>query len=154
IQLDASVLEISRWTNEVSHNSTTIFLRTASGQLDVKVSKQFAAEMERTTKKYPPSQTAVQMLYSGHDEKQASADNKSIFRDLLPFPDQGRIFIGFPTHQTTGFCSHVAGRFIPTVERESIDFVDNCLKVWNHELLSMAGLLSRIMYEGNLKIRL
>lgn len=151
VQLDATKMEVSRWTREVSTSTTTIFLRTASGNLDVKVSKQFSNEMERTTKKYPPSQTAIQILYVGHDEKQASADDKSIFKDLVPFPEQGRIFIGFPTHQTTGFSSHVAGRFIPTVERESLDFVDKCLQVWNHELLSMAGLLSRTLYEGKLQ---
>ncbi|KAF9280093.1 hypothetical protein BGZ68_007509 [Mortierella alpina] len=150
VQLDATKMEVSRWTREVSTSTTTIFLRTASGNLDVKVSKQFSNEMERTTKKYPPSQTAIQILYVGHDEKQASADDKSIFKDLVPFPEQGRIFIGFPTHQTTGFSSHVAGRFIPTVERESLDFVDKCLQVWNHELLSMAGLLSRTLYEDEL----
>ncbi|KAK5827481.1 hypothetical protein F5H01DRAFT_331562 [Linnemannia elongata] len=150
VQLDATKMEVSRWTREVTHTSTTIFLRTASGNLDVRVSKQFSNEMERTTKKYPPSQTAIQILYVGHDEKQASADNKSIFKDLVPFPEQGRIFIGFPTHQTTGFSSHVAGRFIPTVERESLDFVDKTLQIWNHELLSMAGLLSRALYEDEL----
>ncbi|KAF9088566.1 hypothetical protein BGX23_007256 [Mortierella sp. AD031] len=150
VQLDATKMEVSRWTREVTNVQTTIFLRTASGNLDVKVSKQFANEMERTTKKYPPSQTAIQILYVGHDEKQASADNKSIFKDLVPFPEQGRIFIGFPTHQTTGFSSHVAGRFIPTVERESLDFVDKTLQIWNHELLSMAGLLSRSLYEDEL----
>ncbi|KAG0011532.1 hypothetical protein BGZ80_000622 [Entomortierella chlamydospora] len=150
VQMDATRMEVSRWTREVTTSVTTIFLRTASGNLDVKVSKQFAAEMERTTKKYPPSQTAIQILYVGHDEKQASAENKTIFKDLVPFPEQGRIFIGFPTHQTTGFCSHVAGRFIPTVERESLDFVDKSLQVWNHELLSMAGLLSRALYEDEL----
>ncbi|KAF9933479.1 hypothetical protein FBU30_005320 [Linnemannia zychae] len=150
VQLDATMMEVSRWTREVSHVSTTIFLRTASGNLDVRVSKQFSNEMERTTKKYPPSQTAIQILYVGHDEKQASTDNKSIFKDLVPFPEQGRIFIGFPTHQTTGFSSHVAGRFIPTVERESLDFVDKTLQIWNHELLSMAGLLSRALYEDEL----
>ncbi|KAG0338943.1 hypothetical protein BG000_003116 [Podila horticola] len=150
VQLDATRLEVSRWLGEVTTTTTTIFLRTASGHLDVKVSKQFSNEMERTTKKYPPSQTAIQILYVGHDEKQASAENKTIFKDLVPFPEQGRIFIGFPTHQTTGFSSHVAGRFIPTVERESLDFVDKCLQVWNHELLCMAGLLSRALYEDEL----
>ncbi|KAF9904314.1 hypothetical protein BX616_001345 [Lobosporangium transversale] len=150
VQMDATRMEVSRWTREVTTTVTTIFLKTASGHMDVNVSKKFAAEMERTTKKYPPAQTAIQILYVGHDEKQASTENKSIFKDLVPFPEQGRIFIGFPTHQTTGFCSHVAGRFIPTVERESLDFVDKCLQVWNHELLCMAGLLSRAIYEDEL----
>ncbi|KAG0223448.1 hypothetical protein BGW41_005587 [Actinomortierella wolfii] len=149
VQLDATKMEVS-WLGEVSTKNMSIFLRTASGHLDVKVTKQFAAEMERTTKKYPPSKTFIQILYLGHDEMEASSNTKSIFKDLIPFPDQGRIFIGFPTHQTTGFSSHVAGRFIPTVERESLDFVDKCLQIWNHELLSMAALLSRVLYEDEL----
>ncbi|KAK9702383.1 hypothetical protein K7432_011269 [Basidiobolus ranarum] len=150
IQLDATMMDISRWKGEVTTSTSSIFLRTASGHLDVKVTKQQATEMERTTKKYPPSQTKIQILYSNFDDKTATADKKEIFKDLVPFPEQGRVFIGFPTHQTTGFCSHVAGRFIPTVERESLDFVDKCLQRWNHELLSMAGLLSRILYEDEM----
>lgn len=32
------------------------------------------------------------------------------------------------------------------MERESIDFVDKTLNIWNQELLSTSGLLSRIIY--------
>ncbi len=33
------------------------------------------------------------------------------------------------------------------MERESIDFVDRTLALWNQEVLSMCGVLSRIIYE-------
>lgn len=34
-----------------------------------------------------------------------------------------RVFIGHATGQTTGLGGHISARFIPTVERESIDLV-------------------------------
>jgi hypothetical protein len=33
------------------------------------------------------------------------------------------VFIGHATNQTTGLGGHISGRFIPTVERESVDLV-------------------------------
>src|SRR5205823_8229374 len=98
---------------------TSIILRIASGNLDVKVSKAFSAEMERITKKKPPSKTTIQMIFTGFDEYNSSRDCNenvpSVFKDLLQYPEQGRIYIGFSTHQTTGCCSHLAARVIPTV---------------------------------------
>lgn len=41
--------------------------------------------------------------------------------------------------QTTGMGGHLSARFIPTVERESIDLVDKFVSVWNKELLWVAG---------------
>ena len=152
VQMDATQLMISEQTREIRTIESQVFLRTASGKVDVNVSEKDAVEMERTTKKYPPKQTTLQLQYHGHDETETEGptDNKTIFKDLLPFLEQGRIFIGFPTHQTTGFCGHIAGQFIPTIERENLDFVVKCLRDWNHELLSIAGLLSRMIYEDEL----
>jgi hypothetical protein len=97
----------------------SIFLRIASGNLNVKVSSAFSLEMERTTKKKPPNKTTIQMIFTGFDEHNSSGDNNKkispVFKDLLPYPEQGRIYIGFPTHQTTGCSSHLAARVIPTV---------------------------------------
>ena len=95
---------------------SSIFLRIASGNLNVKVDNETSREMERTTKKKPPNKTTIQMIYSGFDEHNSYNKNiSSVFKDLLPYPKQGRIYIGFPTHQTTGCCSHLAARVIPTV---------------------------------------
>ncbi|KAG9080781.1 hypothetical protein FRC06_006170, partial [Ceratobasidium sp. 370] len=38
-------------------------------------------------------------------------------------------------------------RFIPTVERESIDLVDRNVSQWNKELLYVGGFLARVVYE-------
>ncbi|CAG8499425.1 7450_t:CDS:10, partial [Scutellospora calospora] len=161
VQLDVertiipSKFSLTRMTlNDYPIEETSIFLRVASGHLDVRVTKAFSSDMERTTKKKPPSQTIIQMIFTGFDEQYFSEDkNKKIsgvFKNLLPFPEQGRIFIGFPTHQTTGCSSHLAARLIPTVERESIDLIDKTLAVYNNEMLSLAGILSRILYEDEM----
>ena len=50
-------------------------------------------------------------LFEVYNTKEVSP----IFKDLLPYPEQGRVYIGFPTQQTTGCCSHLAARVIPTV---------------------------------------
>ncbi|CAG8770308.1 4843_t:CDS:2, partial [Acaulospora morrowiae] len=126
----------------------------ASGHLDVRVPKAFSNEMERTTKKKPPSTTSIHIMFTGYDEHSYSSDRNEkvseIFKNLLPYPEQGRIFIGFPTHQTTGCSSHLAARLIPTVERESIDLVDKTLAVYNNEMLCLVGILCRILYEDEM----
>ncbi|KAI8369380.1 uncharacterized protein BYT42DRAFT_617411 [Radiomyces spectabilis] len=128
----------------------SIFLRVVGAALGVSVSREYEREMERATKKKPPKTTKFQLVYTGQEELESSEKNSLIFKDLIPFPHQGRIFIGFPTHQTTGCCSHMAARFIPTVERESIDFADRYLSLWNKELLAVGGTLSRIIYNDTM----
>lgn len=162
-------------------------VRMATGTFNVKIPKHQASEMERTTKKQPPRQTMVSLLYptwkqgdnvqddtgsNGFKDTSALVEGggpvreglrgvvssllggvrgNSILSALSPYPSSGRIYIGFPTHQTTGFSSHVAGSFIPTVERESIDLVDPSLRAWNIELLTAAGILSRLLYEMEMR---
>ncbi|KAI7858717.1 hypothetical protein BDC45DRAFT_531271 [Circinella umbellata] len=128
-----------------------IFLRVVTASLDVNVARSFEKEMERSTKKKPPKKTNFQLVYTGREELDASENNSTIFKDLIPFPNQGRVFIGFPTHQTTGCCSHMAARFIPSVERESIDFAERYLRIWNTELLTVGGLLCRIVYNSEME---
>ncbi|KAI8973522.1 hypothetical protein BDF20DRAFT_837459 [Mycotypha africana] len=129
----------------------SIFLRVVTGSVKVNVSQSFEKEMERSTKKKPPKMTKIQLVYTGKDELDASENKNQMFRDLIPFPHQGRVFIGFPTHQTTGYCCHMAARFIPTVERESIDFADRYISLWNKELLVMGGLLARLVYNDEME---
>ncbi|KAI8067960.1 hypothetical protein BC940DRAFT_273450 [Gongronella butleri] len=150
------------WTNLLSSRSVktnadglpmesgSMFLRVVSADLGVQVPFDLVREMERSTKKKPPRQTRFQLVYTNKDELDASEHSLDLFKDLVPFPQQGRVFIGFPTHQTTGCCCHMAARFIPTVERESIDFADRYLSVWNRELLAVGGLLARIVYNDDM----
>ena len=133
----------------------TVFMKIASGSLSVSLPRSIEKDMERTTKKSPPKTTEMSIIYSSFDEHEGSLTTSAktnIFEDLLLSPgDQGRIFIGFPTHQTTGCSIHLAAHLIPTVERENIDFVDKTLGAWNQEMLSMGGLLGRIVCEDDLE---
>ncbi|CAG8651073.1 778_t:CDS:2, partial [Cetraspora pellucida] len=119
----------------------SIRFQIASGNLKVQVQDEFSLEMERLTKKKPPRQTAVQIILPGYYDKPSNTDESlDIFKDLLPFPDQGKVFIGFRTHQTTGY----------SVERESIDLVQKTLLEYNTEMLCMAGILCRLLYEDEM----
>ncbi|CAK7243666.1 MAG: hypothetical protein STHCBS139747_005192 [Sporothrix thermara] len=71
-----------------------------------------------------------------------------IFASVLPSKKPGgRIFIGFPTMQTTGAGLHVsAPSLIPTVEREAIDLNARWVRNWNMELLRVAGILTRLAF--------
>ena len=119
------------------------FLRIATAQLSVTIGPKFAVEFERAQKKSPPKQTKVSLLCISKAEFDASTHNDPVFADLIP-RGQGRVYIGFPTHQTTGFGGHVgAPALVPTVERESIDLADAQLRVWNGELLGCVGIFAR-----------
>ncbi|WVR07080.1 hypothetical protein IAU60_004119 [Kwoniella sp. DSM 27419] len=130
-------------------------------QADVKVAVPgaFARELERATKKQPPTRMPASLVFSRGEEdeqvqnpegKPAARDVAGVFSGLCP-PLNGdqsaKVFIGQATSQTTGIGGHIAARFIPTVERESIDLVDRHVSVWNKELLWIAGHLSRLVYE-------
>ncbi|CAG8586335.1 13835_t:CDS:10, partial [Racocetra persica] len=129
----------------------SIRFQIASGNLKVQVQDEFSLEMERLTKKKPPRQTAVQIILPGYYDKSSDTNESlEIFKDLLPFPDQGKVFIGFRTHQTTGYSVHLAARVIPTVERESIDLVQKTLSEYNTEMLCLAGILCRLLYEDEM----
>lgn len=130
-------------------------------QADIKVtvSAPFARELERATKKAPPSRMPASLVFSREDETTTAADGSAIsetkraaavFAGLCPPLDgdkSAKVFIGQPTGQTTGIGGHLAARFIPTVERESIDLVDRHVSHWNKELLWVGGFLGRLIYE-------
>ncbi|KAF2818552.1 hypothetical protein CC86DRAFT_308972 [Ophiobolus disseminans] len=133
----------------------TIFLQVSTIEVATRVSRNFAAEIERATKKPPPKATKIQLLTSPYQESSAALALGSgktaqlaskIFAEVLP-TKAGRIFIGFPTAQTTGYLAHVsAPSLIPTVERENVDMNARYISTWNIELLRVAGLGCRITY--------
>jgi hypothetical protein len=133
----------------------TVFLHVNTASISTSVSKNFSLELERATKKPPPRTTRLAVLTTSYDESelsQALADSASkamdIFASVLPHK-AGRIFIGFPTHQTTGLAAHIsAPSVIPTVERESIDLNARWVRTWNQEMLRAAGIVSRIAWTG------
>jgi Protein of unknown function (DUF3684) len=138
----------------------TVFLQISTVNIQTSVSKTFAAELERATKKPPPKSTRIAILTTSFEETAASQSNfvgvasdkgDILFSSVLP-TKHGRVFIGFPTAQTTGMLCHIsAPSVIPTVERESIDLNARYVKTWNTEMLRVAGIACRIAYGGNMQ---
>lgn len=138
-------------------SQSSIFLQVTTGSIQTKVSAAFSAELERATKKPPPKSTRLAILTSSYDETLASesssgqgAGNKAadVFASVLPSKKPGgRIFIGFPTGQTTGAGMHIsAPSVIPTVEREAIDLNARWVRNWNIEMLRVAGIMTRLAF--------
>jgi hypothetical protein len=142
-------------------NSSTIFLRATSANFKTNVAASFASELERATKKPPPKTTKISILTSSYDETQASQDSigdgaigkaTDVFASVLPSKKPGgRVFIGFPTMQTTGAGLHIsAPSVIPTVEREAIDLNARWVRTWNQEILRAAGILTRLAFANEM----
>ncbi|KAF2006235.1 hypothetical protein P154DRAFT_517895 [Amniculicola lignicola CBS 123094] len=136
-----------------------VFLQVLTVEAETRVSRSFSTEIERATKKPPPRKTRVALLTSPYHESSAiqaqgsgttASLSSKIFSEILP-TTSGRIFIGFPTAQTTGFNAHVsAPSLIPTVERENVDMNARYISTWNIELLRVAGLACRISYGSDM----
>ncbi|WQF79713.1 Putative histidine kinase/HSP90-like ATPase superfamily [Colletotrichum destructivum] len=146
--------EISEDVTKIS--TSTIFLRVTTAWVKTSVSTSFATELERATKKPPPKTTKLAILTSSYDETMASESSRSdtvsksvdIFASVLPSKKPGgRIFIGFPTTQTTGAGMHISAQsVIPTVEREAIDLNARWVRTWNVEMLRAAGIMTRLAF--------
>lgn len=133
----------------------TMFVHVNKATVRTFPNQNFSAELERATKKPPPKTTTVSLLCASYDETIASSSFASdtkiecpkVFDSFLPVNGKGRIFIGFTTNQTTGLNIHISTpSIIPTVERESIDLNNRFVRVWNVEILRVAGLIARISW--------
>lgn len=142
----------------VALTADNVFLRVTTAIIKTSVTSTFAAELERATKKPPPRSTKIALLTSSYDETEASlkanpiAKSVDIFASVLPNKKPGgRIFIGFPTHQTTGAGIHLsAPSVIPTVERESIDLNARWVRTWNEEMLRASGIIARLAFSSEM----
>ena len=141
----------------MGESTATIFLHVNKAAIRTTVGQKFASELERATKKPPSRNTMVSVLTATYDEHVASASTMSgqvqgtmnIFSSVLP--TKGRIFIGFPTNQTTGMQAHISTpSVIPTVERESIDLNNRFIRTWNVELLRVAGIVARLSWNSEM----
>lgn len=139
----------------MGESTATIFLHVNKATVRTLVSQGFSSELERATKKPPPKSTTVSLLSASYDEQVASTSSgkasmaPKIFGTFIPTDGKGRVFIGFTTNQTTGLNVHISTpSIIPTVERESIDLNNRFIRVWNVELLRVAGIVARVSW-GN-----
>ncbi|KAG1730664.1 uncharacterized protein EDB91DRAFT_1059251, partial [Suillus paluster] len=135
-----------------------------SAQVTTNPSKDLHKGLKAMTKKDPPSHFDFEMVYFSKEEQDARAEEEkndpimgSIFRGpqgLFPQLDGYAtcFFPGQSTAQTTGIGGHMSGRFIPTVERGSIDLtILIYFSEWNEELLYVGGFLARLVYEREIR---
>ncbi len=128
----------------------SIFLHIYTADIRPSVSGNFAKELERATKKKHPRTTRVALLSPIYDASKSTV-SVDVFSTILP-KTSGKVFIGFPTAQTTGVLCHLSmPSSIPTVERESLDFQARWVMTWNAELMRAAGILCRIVWTAEME---
>ncbi|WEW61964.1 hypothetical protein PRK78_007464 [Emydomyces testavorans] len=139
----------------ISFTSSSVSFHINTAKVQTSVSHSFGQELLRATKKPAPKITSLAVLTSSYVFKTTTnvfgqSDTKSVFATVLP-SKSGRVYIGFPTHQTTGLNAHIsAPSIIPTVERESIDLNARWVRTWNTELLRAAGIICRIAWAAEM----
>lgn len=131
----------------------TVFLHINTASIQPSISSSLSKELERATRKPPPKKATIAILTPSYDANiatGASASQSEILASILP-TKAGRVFIGFPTAQTTGLNAHVsAPSVIPTVERESIDLNTRYISKWNIEMLRAVGVVCRIAWSAEM----
>ena len=143
--------------NESEDMTTTfkasVFLHINTASIQCSISRSLTSELERATRKPPPKKTTVAVLMPSYDAgiaSQASSQHSDVLSSILPSKG-GKVFIGFPTQQTTGLNAHIsAPSVIPTVERESIDLNTRYISKWNLEMLRAAGITCRIAWNAEM----
>ncbi|KAG2107835.1 hypothetical protein BD769DRAFT_1500283 [Suillus cothurnatus] len=132
-----------------------------SAKVTVSAKSSLEKGLQSATKKKPPKDFPFEMVFFSKDEhdkqsQEEEAGNGNVFRGpqglcpRLEAEHHARIFIGQSTAQTTGMACHMSGRFIPTVERGSIDLANGHVSKWNEELLYVGGFLARVAYDSEM----
>jgi hypothetical protein len=132
--------------------SASVFLHINTASLQPSISKDLSKELERATRKPPPKRATLAILTPSCDVNPTTgaSSQSEILSSILP-TKAGRVFIGFPTAQTTGLNAHVsAPSVIPTVERESIDLNTRYISKWNLEMLRAVGIVCRIAWSAEM----
>ncbi|KIJ11344.1 hypothetical protein PAXINDRAFT_171798 [Paxillus involutus ATCC 200175] len=150
---------ISR-TPSTQTNTSVVNYTIYSAHISSTPTKEMATGIETATKKQPPSSFLCEAVHFTKDQyQQAMQDGDeegnigSVFRGVQALcgeVDEGhgsRLFVGQSTAQTSGIATHVSTRFIPTVERGSIDLANGQVAKWNEELLRIGGFLTRLIYD-------
>lgn len=137
---------------ELDRDTSSVRARYVSAVADARVPHEMARKMERVTKKKPPKTVHVHVFIDAGAKRNIKRRSKAdaIIDAFSPRMGCGSVFIGFKTSQTTGLAAHLAAPLIPTVEREAIDFQDPTLRIYNHELLAIAGIIMRLTLEHSM----
>ncbi|KAK9234444.1 hypothetical protein V1525DRAFT_391431 [Lipomyces kononenkoae] len=135
------------------YTDAVLFLRNITGYILTNPSASFAKKLKDAIMKPPPRHASVSMIALNKDEADTSQLKSGIATQIFPknFAD-AKVFIGFPTKQTTALKSHIATpQAIPTMERAAVDTANAYVKDWNKEMMYMAGVLTRIVYGSEMQ---
>lgn len=145
--------QVEEPSNMTSMLTASVFLHINTASIQPSISHSLTKELERATRKPPPKKTTIAILTPSYDANiatGASSSHSEILASILP-SKAGRVFIGFPTQQTTSLNAHVsAPSVIPTVERESIDLNTRYISKWNLEMLRAVGVVCRIAWSAEM----
>ncbi|UJR34613.1 hypothetical protein I4U23_027390 [Adineta vaga] len=138
----------------------SITLNHISIKASVIINKEFHQQIRHILKKDLLNTIHIELLYTPNSvikQIQSSTDleiDNTIFKSILPIKfckekiiPTGYIFIGLGTQQTTGIGMHIFSHFIPTIERENLNFQDSYISQWNKELLLSTGQIVRFIYD-------
>mmetsp|Transcript_34107 Transcript_34107/g.54592 ORF Transcript_34107/g.54592 Transcript_34107/m.54592 type:complete len:1709 (+) Transcript_34107:145-5271(+) len=111
----------------------------------VHVDRPFMQAMYRVTKKNPPKNVKIQLIFDVGKSTKLEPGLES----FSPASKRGGFFfIGSGiTQQTTGTKCHCNAPFMPTMERNAMDLADVTLATWNRGLLWIAGASQRVAYQ-------
>lgn len=150
---------------ETSAKDFSLSYKVYSAEVCTGLSHRMARGIEKATKKKPPKTflfEAVHFTLSEYESVQREHDHmrglNSVFmgpQGLLSERDgelDAKLFIGQTTTETTGIAVHLSSRFIPTVERGSIDLANGQVREWNEELLYIGGFMARLIYERGMSV--
>jgi septum formation topological specificity factor MinE len=144
-------------------------------EMSVNIEKDLHDQIRNIIQKYLPSTIHIKLLFPSNNvsilsflnlkhlsffqnlQLSTSNDNNlhtRILNLLIPLKFQnnkvipcGQIFIGLSTYQSTGLGIHIHSQFIPTVERENLDFQNPYIEQWNKEILKSIGKITRLIYD-------
>lgn len=137
--------------NPGESTDASVAVTRVDGFFDVTVSKEFSRRMKETILKPPPRRTTASLLMFPGSADGACVDSRI---ESYVFPrafNDAKVFVGFPTKQSTGLKSHLAlNQAVPTMERTALDMSNAFVKEWNRELFFAAGILCRCVYEYEL----
>ncbi|KAJ5394239.1 uncharacterized protein N7487_011880 [Penicillium crustosum] len=151
-QSNAQNLEAERQEDSGNMNnmlSASVFLHINTASLQPSITKNWNGLHGNP----PPKRATLAILTPSYDANittGTSSSQSEVLSSILPSKG-GRVFIGFPTQQTTGLNAHVsAPSVIPTVERESIDLNTRYISKWNLEMLRAVGIVCRIAWSAEM----
>ncbi|KAH7886449.1 hypothetical protein F5I97DRAFT_2029040 [Phlebopus sp. FC_14] len=149
-------------TPSFSTTNSSVRYSIYSAEINSHPPQEMVAGLEFATKKKPPPNflcEAVHFTMEEHDHVMRDGDKQgglgSVFRGAQALCSEreedgahgSRLFIGQSTAQTSGIAVHVSSRFIPTVERGTVDLTNGQVSKWNEELIYVGGYMARLIYE-------